>query len=52
VSENESVNQREGAASNAGYRLTPHRMPLSAINTALDSIRAGEVGPCILEMAS
>jgi Zn-dependent alcohol dehydrogenase len=52
VSENESVNQHEGTASNAGYRLITHRMPFSAINTALDSIRAGEVGRCILEMAS
>lgn len=31
--------------------LITHRMPFAAINAALDQIRAGEVGRCILEMA-
>jgi len=32
--------------------LVTHRMPFAEINAALDKIRAGEVGRCILEMAS
>lgn len=32
--------------------LITHRMPFAEINTALDSIRAGKVGRCILEMSS
>ena len=31
-------------------KLITHRYPLSEINTALDKIRAGEVGRCILSM--
>ncbi len=32
--------------------LITHRMPFADINSALDKIRAGEVGRCILEMPS
>ena len=31
-------------------RLITHRYPLAEINTALDEIRAGEVGRCVLQM--
>jgi S-(hydroxymethyl)glutathione dehydrogenase/alcohol dehydrogenase len=30
--------------------LITHRMPFAEINSALDKIRAGEVGRCIVEM--
>ena len=50
VSVSQSVNQHEGAASNSGYRS--HRMPFSAIDAELDSLRAGGLGRCILETAS
>jgi S-(hydroxymethyl)glutathione dehydrogenase/alcohol dehydrogenase len=31
-------------------RIITHRMPFSEINTALDKVRAGEVGRCVLSM--
>ncbi|HTP89791.1 MAG TPA: zinc-binding dehydrogenase [Bryobacteraceae bacterium] len=31
-------------------RLITHRMPFAEINTALDKVRAGEVGRCVLSM--
>ena len=31
--------------------LITHRMPFADINTALDKIRAGEVGRCVLHMS-